>query len=304
MHQGYLSHLPPILKLVLVLLLVITFGSLSGIAVGAIANPVFGVDIISTTSMQSNVALMQTFQIVQSISLFIIPSLLGFYLFFNTFKDGLQGSGGISVQILILTVGIIILGQGFITFSAWLNHQLTLPGSFHYILEWMMNKEEEAGQLTVLMIRSDNWLQISITVIMLSVLPALGEEWLFRGFLQRELGQFFKNQHIAIIITAIFFSAVHVQFLTFLPRFFLGVILGYLFLYSKNLWVPIMGHFTNNFIAIVAYMVMDKEKNQSPLDIPLDNPFGIGVIISLGVIIFFLYLIKKNSKIEKVKLRN
>lgn len=295
MYQGCLSHLSPVVKLILLLLIVITFGSLSDLIISAVANSFFDVDISSAASMQSNGTFMQVFQIVQSINLFVIPPLLGFYLFFKRFKDGLQGQGKLSAQIFILTVGLIILGQGFITFSSRLNHQLTLPDAYLHILEWMKNNEEEAGQLTTLMIRWDNWRQIAVTVIMICILPAIGEEWVFRGFLQRELGRFFKNHHIAIVVSAILFSALHMQFLSFLPRFFLGVILGYLFLYSGNLWVPILAHFTNNFMVITTYMLMSKDGEQSPLDVPLENPFGIGAVISLSVIILFLYLIKKKS---------
>jgi len=302
MYQGILSHLSPVLKLVILLIILLTFGSVSGLVISIVANSLYGVDINSIESIQSNIAFMQTFQIVQSISLFIIPPLVGFYLFFKKFKDGMQGKGKLSIQLIILAVGLIILGQSFITFSGWLNHQLTLPDSYHHVFDWMTNKEEEAGRLTVLMIRSDNWWQITVTVIMLSILPAIGEEWLFRGFIQRELSLFLKNPHIAILITAILFSAVHMQFLTFLPRFCLGLILGYLLLFSKNLWLPILAHFTNNFFAIVAYMMMDKDQDQSPFDMPVDNPFGIGVVISLSVIIVLLYLIKQKGIVNGEKI--
>jgi len=298
MYQGSLSHLSPVLKLISLLLLVITFGSLAGFVLTYIGDAVFEVDMTSRESIRSNVPFMQTSQMVQSISLFVIPPLIGFYLFYNKFKEGIQGSGHTSVRILILTIALVLLSQVFITFSGWLNHQLALPDGFQHVLDWVISKEDQARQYTIIMIRSNSWQQVLITLIMISVIPAIGEEWVFRGIIQRELSVFFKNSHVAIFITAILFSAIHMQFLTFLPRFLIGLILGYLFLYSRNLWMPILAHFTNNFMATVVYMYMTSKTGQSPLEMPSNNPFGISVILSFCVIPLFLYLTKRIGSVK------
>ena len=300
MQQGSLSHLSPIFKLMILFLIVISFGMLSGWIIGVLAELVFGIDVTNTESVQSHVGFMRMYQIVQSISLFIVPPLIAFYLFFKRFKEGVQGKGKWCVETVLLTVVMIIFGQGFISFSGWLNHQLILPEGWGHILEWMTSKEQEAGELTVLMIQADHWWQILITVFMFSILPAIGEEWFFRGLLQRQLGLILKNPHVAIVLTAIIFSAGHMQFLTFLPRFFLGLILGYLFYYSRNLWVPVIGHFTNNFMAVVLYMTMSSHQNESPLDIPNHTPNAFAVLFSFVVIVLILFYIERQSRIKKV----
>jgi len=85
-----------------------------------------------------------------------------------------------------------------------------------------------------------------VNLIIIGLLPAIAEEFLFRGALQQLLYEGFKNIHVAIWVTAIIFSAIHVQFYGFVPRMILGAILGYLFYWSGNIWVPIIGHLFNN----------------------------------------------------------
>ncbi|MCU4156572.1 CPBP family intramembrane metalloprotease [Carboxylicivirga sp. A043] len=295
MHKGQLSYLPPIIKLIFLFAIVLLFGILSALFMSLVAEPVFGVDMRSLNDMTSNIGFMQAYQILQSISLFVLPSLLAFYLFYNSFSQSISGKNSLSAQSTIITVFLIFAAQAFIAYSGWLNHQLRLPESLKELVVWMTEKEQELAELTTLLIRSDNWWQILITVFMMSILPALGEEFLFRGLLQRELSTWFNNKHIAIILTAILFSAVHMQFLTFLPRFLLGIMLGYLYVWSGSLWLAVIGHFTNNFMAIVAYMYLSSNGSDSPLNIPTENPFGLMTILSFMAITGCLYAIKKTS---------
>jgi membrane protease YdiL (CAAX protease family) len=41
------------------------------------------------------------------------------------------------------------------------------------------------------------------------------------------------------------------QFYGFFPRFALGVLLGYMYLWSGTLWLPILAHFINNAGAVI-----------------------------------------------------
>lgn len=296
--QGRLEQLPPILKLVLLLTLVLLCGSISSLIMGLIAKPIFNVDIQSVESMYGNIAFMQTFQILQSISLFVLPSLLAFRFFYSDYKLGINGPGKITFQLGLITLFLIFISQAFIGYSAWVNHQLQLPEFMSHTFQWMVDKEAEAGDLTNLMIQRNNWWQIALTFFMMSIIPAIGEEWLFRGLMQRELSKWLKNHHIAIVISAIIFSAIHMQFLTFLPRFILGIILGYLFVLSGNLWVAVLAHFFNNFLAVVVYIRNANDNGEIPLDIPEDNPFNLWVILSLLMIVACFYFIRQLAETD------
>jgi hypothetical protein len=129
-----------------------------------------------------------------------------------------------------------------------------------------------------------------ISLIMIAILPALFEEILFRGALQKLLINWFQNPHIAIIITSILFSAVHGSYYGFLPRMGLGLLLGYLYYYSKSIWLNITMHFINNGIAITA-LYMATQKGQSAKD-AMDESYplwvgGIALIAVVGLMITY-----------------
>ncbi|WP_439183006.1 lysostaphin resistance A-like protein [Carboxylicivirga taeanensis] len=291
--QGYLAQLPPLVKLIMLFTVVLFFGSLSTLLMGLMAAPVFGVDMSSKDSILANVGFLQAYQTIQSISLFIIPSLLCFFACFKSFSQGINGEKQLNIKAVALTIVLIVVAQAFIAYSAWFNHQLELPESLSHVFNWMAEKEQEAVELTQLMIQKDNWEQLFFTVLMMSVLPAMGEEWLFRGILQRQLALLTKNKHIAIVLTAILFSAIHMQFLTFLPRFFLGIVLGYLFVLSGNLWLAVIAHFTNNLMAIMAFQVPLDKTSEAPLTDFEGSQSAIAIISSALAIVLILYLIKK-----------
>src|SRR6185437_15872902 len=87
-----------------------------------------------------------------------------------------------------------------------------------------------------------------INLLVMAFMAALSEEIFFRGLLQQMLIKNKINAHVAIVITAILFSAFHLQFFGFIPR----MVLGYLYYITQNLWVSIIAHFCNNAFAVVA----------------------------------------------------
>ncbi|TAF81977.1 MAG: CPBP family intramembrane metalloprotease, partial [Sphingobacteriales bacterium] len=104
-------------------------------------------------------------------------------------------------------------------------------------------------------------------LLMIAILPAIGEELFFRGTIQNIFTALFKNPHVAVWLTAILFSAIHLQFYGFLPRMFLGALFGYLFIWGKSIWLPILGHFLNNgFAVIMAFRLQQEGKSISELD--------------------------------------
>ena len=97
-----------------------------------------------------------------------------------------------------------------------------------------------------------------VNLFMIGVLAAIGEELIFRGLFQKLFTQIVKNPHLAILITAILFSAFHFQFFSFLPRFVLGLILGYLMYLGRSIWFPIIAHFVNNAMGVIYYYFNSK----------------------------------------------
>ncbi len=130
-------------------------------------------------------------------------------------------------------------------------------------------------------------LKVVAIVIGVAVLPAVFEEWFFRGILQREVSKLVHNDYLAIIITSIIFSLIHFDMANFVSRFILGLLLGLLFFYSKSLWVNILVHFLNNFFAVLWLFSVD-EKNMAELYEPYNIHWSITLLSALVFIVFIL----------------
>ena len=121
--------------------------------------------------------------------------------------------------------------------------------------EWAYAKEEALRQLTEQLTHFESVGGLLVGVLVIAVLPAVGEELVFRGIVQRRLYTLARNPHVAIWIAALVFSAIHVQFFGFFPRLLLGALFGYLYYWSGNLWYPIFAHFVNNgFTLLMLYL--------------------------------------------------
>jgi membrane protease YdiL (CAAX protease family) len=130
-----------------------------------------------------------------------------------------------------------------------------------------------------------------VNLLMIGVIAAVGEELIFRGVLQRLMVGMVKNVHLAVVITAILFSAFHFQFFSFLPRFFLGIVLGYLLVYGRSIWYPILAHFINNAMGVIYYYFSSRGSADDMLEeIGNSTLIPVAAVISLALFIFFVVL--------------
>ncbi len=125
-----------------------------------------------------------------------------------------------------------------------------------------------------------------IGAFVIALIPAVGEELMFRGLIQRGLTKYWHPQ-VAIWVTAIIFSAVHLDFAGFFPRLLLGAFFGYLLLWSGNILFPMAAHFLNNFLSLlIAYLAPESILNDP------QAPVGQGTVIWVplfsGLVVFLL----------------
>ncbi|GHB76235.1 CPBP family intramembrane glutamic endopeptidase [Persicitalea jodogahamensis] len=139
------------------------------------------------------------------------------------------------------------------------NQGMVLPDFLSGVEQWMRDKEEQLEGLTNFLTDFDSPTQFAIALLVIGIIPAIGEEVLFRGVLQRKLMEEWLNPHLAIWVAAALFSAIHVQFYGFIPRMLLGALFGYLYYWSGSLWVAIFAHFVNNgFMVMMLYLYHQK----------------------------------------------
>jgi len=193
------------------------------------------------------------FQLINQIGMFILPPLLFAYLF-STHSSSYLKISRMPLLIILLLAGLSVFTiLPFLNWLAEINTHMTFPGVLAGVGEWMKAKEIQADQLTEVFLQVKSPAGLALNLLVIALIPALGEELLFRGLLQRLLGEWTRNIHVGVILTAFIFSALHLQFFGFLPRFLLGLMLGYLLEITQSLWVPIFAHFVNNATLVILF---------------------------------------------------
>jgi membrane protease YdiL (CAAX protease family) len=161
--------------------------------------------------------------------------------------------------------------------------------------EWARGKEEELKELTEYLTRFSSIGGLLVGLIVIAVLPAIGEELVFRGVVQPKLHQLLGNHHVAIWVAALLFSAIHLQFYGFFPRLLLGALFGYLFYWSGNLWYAIFAHFVNNgFTLVMLYLYQ-----QDVTDIDMEATEAVAWPVALAATVagvFLLYQFRQMTK--------
>lgn len=303
--QAVFEPYSPWVKLLMLVLLIFSGLLLFTLFGMLLATPFLGTSYMENPTGSGNfedpvvLAGLKYFQIISQLGLFILPA------FFFTLLVTRERKSYLFLQHTaplpsILGAALMLLALPLINGLSALNQQLELPASMAGIEEWMRLSEDSALRLEEAFIVNPSVVSLLVNILMMALLPALGEELLFRGIGFRLLRDITKSSHAAIWISAAVFSFIHFQFYGFLPRLMMGVLFGYLLLWSGSLWVPMIAHFVNNVaVVFVGWAgarwfpdidIMTFGSSSNPLVI------GLSTLIS-ALIIVFLYLRRKKPPV-------
>lgn len=300
--QPFLQEKKPYLKLLYFLLIVIGSLFLINMLGMLLAVPFYGKSFIYSLSGvydysdPSVISKLKYLQIVNQLALFIVPVLIYALFAGKSIPDYLKLNRKINMLPLLIAVSIIIAGLPFINLITEFNSNMSLPEQLAGVEKWMRASETEAGTITNAFLNTTTIGGFAINILMIAILPAIGEEFFFRGVLQRLFSEWFRNVHVAIIVTAFIFSAIHMQFYGFIPRFLLGMFLGYVFYWSGTLWLPIIIHFINNGLAVVVAFLAARGTVNVNFETfgSSDNWFvNLSSIVIISSLIFLLFRLRK-----------
>jgi hypothetical protein len=307
-----LHKFPVSLKILTFLVIILTSVIIVSLLGIEIAIPFFGHDVtkklelIGSSTDSEIIAIAKYFQIVNQIALFFIPVILFAFLDGRNIGKYLNINSRPAFKTMIFAAAAILASTPLINFLAELNQKMILPSFMSGVEQWMKDSENNAGKITDAFLHVTTTGGFIINILMIGIIPAIGEEFLFRGVLQKLFHQWSKNIHFAVIFSAFLFSAIHLQFYGFIPRFLMGVFLGYTLVWSGSLWVPILIHFVNNSAdVIVSYFVNKGTISNTMETIGTGEKAIIPVLISLFLttgFIYFIYHFEKKKKTTSMEL--
>lgn len=242
------------------------------------------------------IAYLKFVQSITSIGMFIVSSwIVAWSLSTDPLRFlGLKFCPGFIISSLVIILTLFTLPMN--NYLTYFNNQLELPKALSGLQEYFVSKEWQMEEIMNSFLSVQTLGGLVMNVVIIGLIPALGEELLFRGLIQKFLIKGLKRIHLAVIITAFVFALFHFQFLSILPRFVLGIILGYLYIWSGSLWMPILMHFINNSLAVVYYHFYLRGKTGDTLEVvgtPGNNL--VYALLSFVMVTIILFVIRRIS---------
>jgi len=236
-----------------------------------------------------SISLLKFFQTFQSIGVFIIPPFIVAWFLHDRPSVFLQYRKLPDLKSVLFVIAIISFSNPLINWLTEINSKLSLPEFMSSVEIWMQESEKQANQVTEAFLSTSSLITVFSNIVMIAILPALGEELLFRGIVQQLIKKIAGNAHAAIWISAAIFSALHMQFFGFLPRMVLGAMFGYMLEWSGTLWLPIIAHFVNNATAVIAYYLMQKGLIGNGIDKTGTSSDGSSYLVLVSIIFLFVF---------------
>ncbi len=205
--------------------------------------------IIAKFSMQSTAA-MRIAAVMQSLFQLIVPAIATAMIVTRRPATFLAIDRRIDLRLLLLAAAALITATPMMNRLIALNEAVTLPDSLAWLEQSLKQMEEQAAATIAVMQGGTSVGDLVMNILIIGVLAGLGEELFFRGTFLRLMTTGRINPHIAVWTVAVVFSAVHLQFYGFVPRTLLGAYFGYLVVWTRCLWIPVIIHALNNIIYV------------------------------------------------------
>lgn len=287
----YWRHYPKFLQVILLMLMIFTLFSFSTAVISFSIPPLFGVriqDVIELKASSAPSVINATLfaQAIAGIFKFLLAALLFAHL---THPQALDYLGlrlpQKKIQWILTVLLILCFVPLFYQFGTWMQ-QIDFGSKAK--AELLSNQEKMS-----LLISGKNVASLLLYLLVFAVVPAMGEELLFRGVIMRFSYNSSNNIHFAILFSAALFAMAHQSVHNFLPIMLAGVLLGYLYYFSGSIWLSILAHFINNAFAIVVLVWQNKLVNPNELTKADNFPWYVLLLSAALFIVLFTILRKK-----------
>ena len=257
-----------------------------------------GIDIMTLSdpdkwdySDPSMLTFLRGMMVIQFLSLYIIPVFL-FARLCDSRPSEYLGLRSANLLYFILGVAVLLIALPFVDWTGTINNSL-IPEST-WLGKWMKSMEEDAARQIAFMLKGQGIKDLIINLIFVAAFAGIGEELFFRGVLQRLFIKGFKSPWVGILLTAFIFSAIHLQFYGFIPRFILGILLGLIYWYSGSLWPAILAHFAYDALAVIVIHYKPEMAEKEGMTLSFANQAFLA-LVSLVLVVGIIVIMKKRS---------
>jgi membrane protease YdiL (CAAX protease family) len=244
---------------------------------------------------EKNADLSRWLQFISTFFCMAVPSLVFARIMNNKPLAFIGFNGAISGKQFFLIVAIMFMALFVSEALSKVNEMIPLSSNME---KYFKGLEDEYNKDIMAIANMKTVQDYLLSLFIIAFLPAIFEEMLFRGSLQPIMINLTKNAFAGILITSILFSAIHGSYYGFLPRIALGLIIGYVFYYSKNLWLSSLTHFLYNAFGVTQMYMLSKDGMLTPEAMNDDGVsvyYGLIAAVALyGIFIFF----KRESEVE------
>jgi len=190
----------------------------------------------------------------------------------------------------LVTVFLVIIFMAVNSIFIEWNAHVNFPDFLGEFERWAREREDAAAELTKSLTHFASAGELLLALVVIAILPAFGEELVFRGLVQTELHRATKNIHVSIWFAAFLFSAIHFQFFGFVPRLLLGALFGYLYYWSGSLVLAIIAHFVNNAVPVIALYLY--QRGTVTFDVESEEAAPLNVVVmsallTVGLLYYF-----------------
>ena len=204
------------------------------------------------------------------------------------------------IFVFLLTFLFVIVNSPVVV---W-NKSIVFPELLSSFESWAKLKESQLEKLTIYLVSFESFSEYLIGIIAIALIPGFFEEFLFRGIIQKNINLVSKNHHLAIWLSALIFSAIHMQFYGFFPRLLMGALFGYLFYWSGSIFYAVAAHAFNNFFSLTIWYSTQLgffgEEYKLGVNDPPDLPI-IVILLSLSLFLIVLYFVRQKLNYEREK---
>ncbi|WP_410221812.1 type II CAAX prenyl endopeptidase Rce1 family protein [Pedobacter sp.] len=289
----------PIIQLMFLGLFAILGLIVFAIAACIIVYLLYGLDtLMAVLSNQLNEKNVGAFKIIltsQQLGLFLTPAIL-LAVVERKPLNKFYGFKTPKPNLLFMAAFIGLCSLPFLSWVNELNQKMSLPSFLKNVENWMRAMETDLAKTTEIILKTSSGWGLIINLLVIAVTPAICEEFIFRGGLQRSIFRLVVNPHVAIWLSAIIFSCIHFQFFGFFTRMFLGATFGYLYFWTGSIWYAVFAHFLNNaYAVIVAYYYQSKNLPLNESDMQ-SVPLYMSILSAILTVSLLLFIKKKASQ--------